>query len=385
VEPCDGGVEHDVAEPGGALVDGSDAQGARRGIGHLGTDDIADLEIAVPGHDAADRDRVATDVAERTGDDAELSAGPSSRPLVTVLGMPENLDYELLAGKALSIAVIVVVALIVNRLLRRAVKRTLRGLQHGGIQERLGAVRRATPDALLETGQMSLRAEQRIEALASVLRSVMSFTVMAVAAVMILGELGVELGPLIAGAGIIGVALGFGSQSLVRDFLSGIFILVEDQFGIGDIVNLDGTTSGVVEAVSLRTTRLRAVDGTVWHVPNGEIRRVGNMSQHWSRALLDIEVAYATDLGRAQDVIREVAHAVWDEDNHVLEEPEVWGVEALGANGIVIRLVVKTTPSEQYRVSRTLRERLKVAFDAEGIEIPFPRQTIWHRSDPVAT
>jgi small conductance mechanosensitive channel len=232
---------------------------------------------------------------------------------------------------------------------------------------------------------MSLRAEQRIEALSSVLRSVMSFTIMAIAAVMILGELGVELGPLIAGAGIIGVALGFGSQSLVRDFLSGIFILVEDQFGIGDIVNLDGTTSGVVEAVSLRTTRLRAVDGTVWHVPNGEIRRVGNMSQHWSRALLDIEVAYATDLGRAQEVIREVAHAVWDEDDHVLEEPEVWGVEELGANGIVIRLVVKTTPSEQYRVSRTLRERLKVAFDAEGIEIPFPQQTIWHRNDPVAT
>jgi small conductance mechanosensitive channel len=232
---------------------------------------------------------------------------------------------------------------------------------------------------------MSLRAEQRIEALASVLRSVASFTIMAVAAVMILGELGVELGPLIAGAGIIGVALGFGSQSLVRDFLSGIFILVEDQFGIGDIVNLDGTTSGVVEAVSLRTTRLRAVDGTVWHVPNGEIRRVGNMSQHWSRALLDIEVAYATDLSRAQDVIRDVAHAVWDEDGHVLEEPEVWGVEELGAHGVVIRLVVKTTPSEQYRVSRALRERLKVAFDEEGIEIPFPQQTIWHRTEPISS
>jgi small-conductance mechanosensitive channel len=296
----------------------------------------------------------------------------------------EHLDAELLADKALSILLIVVVALIVNRLLRRAVKRMLRTLQNGGLQERLGAVRRATPDALLETGQMSLRAEQRIEALASVLRSVMSFTIMAVAGVMILGELGVELGPLIAGAGIIGVALGFGSQSLVRDFLSGIFILVEDQFGIGDIVNLDGTTSGVVEAVSLRTTRLRAVDGTVWHVPNGEIRRVGNMSQHWSRALLDIEVAYATDLARAQEVIREVAHAVWDEDDHVLEEPEVWGVEELGANGVVIRLVVKTTPSEQYRVSRALRERLKLAFDVEGIEIPFPQQTIWHRTEPVA-
>src|ERR1044072_2799199 len=293
-----------------------------------------------------------------------------------------NLDYEYLIGKGVSILVIVIVAVIVNRLVRRAVKRTLRGLQHGGIQERLGAVRRATPDALLETGQLSLRSEQRIEALASVLRSVMSFTIMAIAAVMILGELGVELGPLIAGAGIIGVALGFGSQSLVRDFLSGIFILVEDQFGIGDIVNLDGTTSGVVEAVSLRTTRLRSVDGTVWHVPNGEIRRVGNMSQPWSRALLDVEVAYATDLTRAQQVIGEVAHAVRAEDKHVLEEPEVWGVEALGAHGIVIRLVVKTTPSEQYRVSRLLRERLKFAFDEEGIEIPFPQQTIWHRSDP---
>jgi small-conductance mechanosensitive channel len=297
----------------------------------------------------------------------------------------EHFDAQLIADKALAIALIVVVALIVNRLLRRAVKRMLRTLQNGGLQERLGAVRRATPDALLETGQMSLRAEQRIEALASVLRSVMSFTIMAVAAVMILGELGVELGPLIAGAGIIGVAIGFGSQALVRDFLSGIFILVEDQFGIGDIVNLDGTTSGVVEAVSLRTTRLRAVDGTVWHVPNGEIRRVGNMSQHWSRALLDIEVAYATDLARAKGVIREVAHAVWEEDKHVLEEPEVWGVEELGANGVVIRLVVKTTPSEQYRVSRALRERLKVAFDAEGIEIPFPQQTIWHRTEPVAS
>jgi small conductance mechanosensitive channel len=293
-----------------------------------------------------------------------------------------DLDYEYLAGKAISILLIVVVALIVNRLARRAVKRTLRGLQHGGLQERLGAVRRATPDALLETGQMSLRSEQRIEALASVLRSVLSFTIMAIAGVMVLGELGVELGPLIAGAGVIGVALGFGSQSLVRDFLSGIFILVEDQFGIGDIVNLDGTTSGTVEAVSLRTTRLRAVDGTVWHVPNGEIRRVGNMSQHWSRALLDVEVAYATDLGRAQDVIREVAHAVWNDDKHVLEEPEVWGVEELGANGVVIRLVVKTTPSEQYRVSRALRERLKIAFDEEGIEIPFPQQTIWHRTEP---
>src|SRR5690606_37796789 len=148
-------------------------------------------------------------------------------------------------------------------------------------------------------------ASQRVEALAMVLRSVASFVIWLVAAFLILSELGVNLGPLLAGAGIVGVALGFGSPTLVRDFLSGIFILVEDQFGVGDVVDV-GEASGVVEAVSLRPTRLRSVDGTVWHVPNGEIRRVGNMSQHWSRALLDVQVAYQTDIEHAKRVIKRV-------------------------------------------------------------------------------
>jgi small-conductance mechanosensitive channel len=292
----------------------------------------------------------------------------------------EAVDF--LVGTPLRIIAIVIAALVVNRMLRRGVKRGLRSLQSGAVQERLGAVRRRTPDALLETGETSLRAEQRIEALASVLRSVLSFVVWLIAAFMILGELGIALGPLLAGAGIIGVALGFGSQSLVRDFLSGMFILIEDQYGVGDIVSLDAETSGVVETVSLRSTRVRSVDGTLWHVPNGEVRRVGNMSQHWSRALLDVQVAYDTDIAHAREVIRETAARVWREDPAVLEEPEVWGVEALGANGITIRLVVKTTPSEQWRVGRELRERLKAAFDEAGIEIPFPQQTVWHRADP---
>jgi small conductance mechanosensitive channel len=258
-------------------------------------------------------------------------------------------------------------------------KRALRTLQSGAVQERIGSLRAATPDALLATTEHSLRSEQRIEALASVLRSLVTVIVYSVAGFMVLGEIGIELGPLIAGAGILGVALGFGSQSLVKDFLSGVFILIEDQFGVGDIVNLDNETSGTVEAVSLRTTRLRSVDGTVWHVPNGEIRRVGNQSQHWSRALIDLEVAYETDLDHAQSVIAAVAHEIAGEDADVLDEPEVWGVEALGANGVTIRLVVKTRPSQQYRVSRDLRARLKAAFQREGIEIPFPQQTVWHR------
>jgi small-conductance mechanosensitive channel len=289
---------------------------------------------------------------------------------------------EWLLGKPLSILAIALVAVIVNRLARRAIKNGLRGLSNGGVKERLGAFRRRTPASLLETGEVSLRATQRIEALATVLRSVISVVVALVATLMALGELGVNLAPLLAGAGILGIAIGFGSQALVKDFLSGFFILVEDQFGVGDIVDLEPGVSGIVEAVSLRTTRLRAVDGTVWHVPNGEIRRVGNMSQHWSRALLDIDVAYGTEVGHARQVIKDVADAVWRDSDHVLEEPDLWGVENLGPHAVTLRLVVKTTPSEQYQVSRQIRERLKAAFDAEGIEIPFPQQTVWMRPDP---
>jgi small-conductance mechanosensitive channel len=289
---------------------------------------------------------------------------------------------EFLLGAPLAIVVIVIAALVINRLCRRTLKRTLRGLHSGGVRERLGAVRRRTPDALLETEELSLRATQRIEALASVLRSIVTFVVWLVAALLVLGELGFDLAPLLAGAGILGVAIGFGSQSLVKDFLSGFFILVEDQFGVGDIVDLEPGIAGTVEAVSLRTTRLRSVDGTVWHVPNGEIRRVGNMSQHWSRALLDVDVAYDTDLEHARTVIMRVANELWDEGTDILEAPDLWGVESLGQHAVTLRLVVKTRPSRQWVVSRELRERIKRAFDAEGIEIPFPQQTVWMRADP---
>jgi moderate conductance mechanosensitive channel len=321
--------------------------------------------------------------AERVHEACGATPGFLCRKTLELTGdrtLAEAIDF--IIGKPLAIIAIVLAAAFVARILRRGVKRALRTMQSGAVQERLGAVRRMTPDALLETREISLRAEQRIEALASVLGSVATFVVWAIASFMVLGQLGIELGPLIAGAGILGVAIGFGSQALVRDFLSGVFILIEDQFGVGDIVDIDGQTSGTVEAVSLRMTRLRSVDGTLWHVPNGEIRRVGNMSQHWSRALLDMQVAYDTDLDRAHAVIGETARAQWDADDAILEEPEVWGVEAFGAHGMTIRLVVKTTPSEQYRVSRELRARLKAAFDAADIEIPFPQQTVWHRSDP---
>jgi small conductance mechanosensitive channel len=284
---------------------------------------------------------------------------------------------DFLVGAPLRIALIVIGAAIVNRLARRAVRRGLAKLGHGGLRERL-TPGRGRP-LLADTEEITPRSAQRVQALSTVLRSVVSFAIWTIASFMVLGEVGINLGPLLAGAGILGVAIGFGSQSLVKDFLAGIFILVEDQFGVGDIVDL-GEAVGVVEVVSLRTTRLRSVDGTVWHVPNGEIQRVGNKSQHWSRALLDIQVAYTTDLGEAREVIKQVADDVWQEQPEtILEEPELWGVENLGAHGIDIRLVVKTQPSKQWEVSRLIRERIKAEFDERGIEIPFPQQTVWMR------
>jgi small-conductance mechanosensitive channel len=233
-------------------------------------------------------------------------------------------------------------------------------------------VRRHTPASLLATGEMlNARAGQRIEALAAALAGATTFVVWIVAVLLVLRVLGVRLGPLLTGAGLLGVALGFGAQSLIKDFLSGVFILVEDQFGVGDWVDV-GEASGSVEAVTLRATQIRSVDGTVWHVPNGQIQRVGNMSQHWSRALLDIQIAYDSDIDRARDAIKRVADEVWHADRAILEEPEVWGVQSIGPGGITIRLVAKTKPLEQWRISRQLREQIKAELDRAGIEVPPP-------------
>ena len=171
---------------------------------------------------------------------------------------------------------------------------------------------------------LNTRTTQRFEALAVALAGMTSFVVWLSAALAILYVLGVRLGLLLTGAGLIGVALGFGAQSLIRDVLSGVFILIEDQFGVGDEVDL-GVAIGSVEAVTLRATTLRSVDGTVWHVPNGQIQRAGNMSQHWSRALLDVQIALDSDIDRARAAMKRVADEVWHENNAIIEEPQVWG------------------------------------------------------------
>lgn len=286
---------------------------------------------------------------------------------------------SLAAGTIFKIVFVLALAWLLTRFVRRGIRRFVHRLTREGA-ERAGFLRAMSP--LADTGTINLqRATARAQTIGEVARSFAVVAIWITAGITVLGAFNINLGPLIAGAGIAGIALGFGAQNLVRDFLSGMFMLLEDQYGVGDVVDL-GEATGIVESVSLRTTRLRAVDGTVWYVPNGEVRRVGNMSQHWSRALLDVPVAYDTDLDRASAVIKATADAMAADPEWtalILSDPEVWGLEQLGDSQMSIRLVVQTVPLEQWKVMRELRRRLKMSFDEAGIEIPFPQRTVWVR------
>ena len=284
-----------------------------------------------------------------------------------------------LASGGIRVVVIVVVALVVRALLHRAINRLVRGAVEGRVPGALHGLRdraRALDASILS----SERRRQRTETLGSVLRSIASATVGVVALAMVLGVIGVDLTPVVASAGIVGVAVGFGAQNLVKDFLSGMFMLLEDQYGVGDVVDA-GPATGVVEAVTLRTTRLRDADGTVWYVRNGEINRVGNKSQGWSRALLDVPLALGTDVPTARRLALEVAASLREDPEYrelVLEDPEVWGVQAIGAEGLVLRVTVKTTATVEGTVERALRERLLASLDEHGIAIGVPQRLVWN-------
>jgi small conductance mechanosensitive channel len=275
-----------------------------------------------------------------------------------------------LIGKPLAIAWIVLLALVARWLLNRLVERMVRRARNGVLPSQFARGPFAEP----ETATARHRRAQRAETIGTLMRSILSGAIVAIVVMMVLSEVGLDIAPLIASAGIIGVALGFGAQSLVKDFLSGIFMIFEDQYGVGDSVNL-GEVSGTVEAVSLRVTRLRDVDGTVWYVRNGEILRVGNQSQNWARSVLDIAVGYKEDVSRVRQILKEVAHELWEDKAFhelIIEEPEVWGVQSLGPDSVVVRVTLKTMPQQQWHVSREMRERIKVRFDAEGISMPQP-------------
>ncbi|QBR93910.1 mechanosensitive ion channel family protein [Nocardioides euryhalodurans] len=294
---------------------------------------------------------------------------------------------DLLVGTPLAIAGLLILFFVLRWVLGRLVDRLVARAESGALTARVGRLSLGAGKAKMPSPTelaTATRRVQRAKAMGSLLKSVITGVLLAVIGTMVLAEIGVNVGPIIASAGIVGIALGFGAQSLVSDYLAGIFMVFEDQYGVGDEVDL-GEASGTVEAVSLRVTRVRDVNGTVWYVRNGEIVRVGNMSQNWARSVIDVSVAYHEDLARVRRVLEDVAHDMWEDDDYrgvIIEEPSVWGVQELGVDGVVVRVALKTAPLEQWAVAREMRQRIKARFDHEGIEIPYPQRMVWHRGAP---
>jgi len=282
--------------------------------------------------------------------------------------------WGFLVGAPLRIIAIVVGALVVRWLVHRAITRLVNRTVDSKLRERLSERRRGRVLVEASGALVSERRKQRAETIGSVLRSIASFVIFGMAFVTALAELSFELGPILASAGVAGVALGFGAQSLVRDFLSGIFMILEDQYGVGDLIDT-GEAIGTVEEVSLRVTRLRDASGVVWYVRNGEILRVGNHSQGWSTGIVDVGVAYTEDIPKVQELIRVTADALAEDESwrdKILEDPVVAGVESVTGTAVTIRVIVKCTPNDHFAVQRELRERIKEAFDRVGVRVPVP-------------
>jgi small-conductance mechanosensitive channel len=223
--------------------------------------------------------------------------------------------------------------------------------------------------AQTETALVDERRKQRVRALGAILRSAASVTIFSIAGFVVLGDLGINLAPLLASAGVVGVAVGFGAQNLVRDYLSGIFMLVEDQYGVGDVITV-GNATGTVENVTLRITRVRDVNGVVWHIRNGAIETVGNESQGWARAVIDFPVPFEADLATIRNVLQETGDVMWNEPVWravMLEAPEVWGAQKITIDEVVVRMVAKTAPLRQWEVEREMRTRVKAALYDAGI------------------
>ncbi|WP_330472836.1 mechanosensitive ion channel family protein [Terrabacter sp. C0L_2] len=277
-----------------------------------------------------------------------------------------------LVGTPLLVLTVLVVGLVARFVLHRLIDRVVTTATSRRA-ERLAAIPGAGR-ALQAVGVANVRHVQRTQTMGALLKSITTFIVLGITALTILSLVGIPLGPMLASASVGGVALAFGAQSLVKDFLSGVFMIVEDQYGVGDVIDT-GEVVGTVENVSLRVTQLRDAGGMTWYVRNGEIIRIGNKTQGWSTAIVDIPVAYDQDVEKAISVIREVVSVMDDDDafkDILLEEPNVVGVESIANGAITLRVIAKTIANEQFGVQREIRERVKMAFDRAGVRSPMP-------------
>lgn len=217
-----------------------------------------------------------------------------------------------------------------------------------------------------------LEREKRAETLMHIINTTGEIFIIIIAIFMVMKEFGMDITPLLTGAGIAGLALGFGAQSLVKDFLSGFFILIENQFRVGDLIKI-GEFSGVVERITLRTVVLRDLLGNVHIIPNGEVKAVTNMSYEWSRAVVDISISYYENVEKAISILEEVGNSLYEDKNFkkiILEKPSVTGINEFADGQVKLQMLVKTLPLKQWEVGRELRKRIKAAFDKEGIKIP---------------
>jgi moderate conductance mechanosensitive channel len=283
-----------------------------------------------------------------------------------------------LLSTGLQIGAILLLAIIAQWVLTSLVRRGVRHAIERGRHERLDQLRKVARTQELTAAIMSQRTEQRAHAIGSLLTSAISIGIWTIALLMLLPLIGVNVIPVLASASVIGVALGFGAQQLVRDYLAGIFLIMEDQFGVGDIIDF-GNLVGTVEEVALRYTRVRDMSGVVWYVRNGEILRVGNRSQGWTMATVDIPVAYDADLEAVRMVIQRVSYDIDEDpafDDMLLGTPSFAGVESVSGDAVIVRVTAKAVPQQQGPLSRAIRERVKIAMDRAGLS-PKPR-----KSDP---
>lgn len=269
----------------------------------------------------------------------------------------------------LRIALILVVAFLVRSLLRRGVDRMLRRAVTGQTPLTLRSLPPRLRTRLRQVGEVVPdRRRQRAATLGSLLRATISVTVFGIAVLIILDELGIHLGPLLAGAGVVGIALGFGAQSLVKDLLAGLFMLLEDQYGVGDVVEVNDVV-GTVTAIGVRVTTVRDAGGTYWYIPNGDIRRLGNHSQGAATVVVDIPLGFVP-VPEAAKVLRAAARQLRENPDlrdELLGEPELLGVEAVTSGGTVFRTSIRTTPDAQWKVARTLRRLQTEALQQAGL------------------
>lgn len=274
----------------------------------------------------------------------------------------------------------IVLRIVLHFVIRRVVSRVV-----------LGVKRRQNVDdtqALNASPLTAVRVVQRTRTLGSVLNNVVSVVIVIVALLLVVTAIDTNIiGSFALITAALGAGLGFGAQNIVKDVLNGLFMVAEDQLGVGDVVDL-GPATGVVEAVGIRVTQIRDVDGTLWFVRNGEVLRVGNKSQGWARVIIDLAVPYTVDVEAVQDGMLGAATEMWQSPSwrgKILEKPEIWGIESISAEALVVRLVVKTRTAVKDDVARDLRLRLKRAIDLLGVELPSLNSIVLNGADPIAS